>query len=225
MAGPQRAVTDEGRRNLTDLVEAEDVVRVLRASGPELGGEPYELYRRLRAITPALRVEDGTVVVIGYDDCARLVREPKLGHQPPAMFARVGIADWEQPVSLRIPFTSLLRLNPPDHTRLRRLVSSAFTARRVQAMSAAVSSWPVRTKRRAQRLVEELLDELPEHDDFVQGLAFPLPITVIGELLGLPKQDWAQFQSLSRDWSYVFETITPELCSGPTGPPERSPTT
>jgi cytochrome P450 len=94
----------------------------------------------------------------------------------------------------------MLARNPPDHTRLRRLVSSAFTARRVQALRPAI-----------ERMVDDLLDGLADGGDFIAGFAFPLPVNVIGELLGVPAADRAQFQGLVRDWSQVLDVITPEV--------------
>jgi cytochrome P450 len=97
-------------------------------------------------------------------------------------------------------FTSVLALNPPDHTRLRRLVSSTFTARRVQALRPAIEA-----------MVDELLAEFAGDVDFIGAFAFPLPANVIGELLGVPAADRAQFQTLIRDWSQVLDVITPEV--------------
>ena len=105
------------------------------------------------------------------------------------MLAFLGFPDWAEHPALRQLFTSMLALNPPDHTRLRRLVSGAFTARRVQALRPAI-----------ERMVDELLDGLRRAEvDFVERFAFPLPVNVIGELLGVPAEDRAQFQPLVRD--------------------------
>jgi cytochrome P450 len=96
--------------------------------------------------------------------------------------------------------TSLLNLNPPDHTRLRRLVSGAFTARRVQRLRPAIT-----------RMLDDLLDGLSGEVDFVGTVAFPLPVTVIGELLGVPAADRPRFQDLVRDWTQVLEVLTPQV--------------
>jgi cytochrome P450 len=99
-------------------------------------------------------------------------------------------------------FSSMLVLNPPDHTRLRRLVSGAFTARRVQALRPAVA-----------RMVDDLLDAMTGEVDFIGAFAFPLPVNVIGELLGVPAEDRAQFQPLVRDWTQIMEVLTPDVVS------------
>lgn len=96
------------------------------------------------------------------------------------------------------PVGSMLMLNPPEHTRIRRAVSAAFTPGRVAALRPAIS-----------RITEELCDGLDCTCDFVERLAFPLPVTVIGELLGIPAADRSMFQDLSRDWSSVLEMLSP----------------
>jgi cytochrome P450 len=162
--------------------------------------DPYPRYERLRSISPVVRADDGALVVTRYADCAAVVRDGRLGHMPPDMLAFLGLPDWADHPALRQLFTSILTMNPPDHTRLRRLVSSAFTARRVQALRPAIEA-----------IVDDLLDRMVSEVDFVDAFAFPLPVNVIGELLGVPEPDRAQFQTLIRDWSQILEIITPEV--------------
>jgi cytochrome P450 len=95
-------------------------------------------------------------------------------------------------------FTSLLMLNPPAHTRLRRLVSRVFTARRAELLRPAV-----------EKIVDDGLALLDGALDFVDAFAFPLPVTVIGELLGIPASDRPMFQHLARDWVTVLEDLRP----------------
>ncbi|GID96651.1 cytochrome P450 [Amorphoplanes digitatis] len=161
--------------------------------------DPYPRYRRLREISPVVRAEDGALVVTRHADCVAVTRHPKLGHLPSHMMEFVR-PDWADHPALHQLFTSVLAKNPPDHTRLRRLVSSSFTARRVQAL-----------RPRIAQMVEDLLDRMSGEVDFVQALGFPLPVNVIGELLGIPEPDRAQFQTLVRDWTQVLEVITPEV--------------
>ena len=159
--------------------------------------DPYPRYARLREISPLLRADDGALVVTRYAECAAMVRDPRLGHISPDALAFVGLPDWADHPSLRMLFTSLLIINPPDHTRLRRLVSSTFTARRVQSLRPAIAG-----------MVDELLDRMDGPVDFVQAFAFPLPVNVIGELLGVPEPDRAQFQTLVRDWTQIIEVMS-----------------
>src|SRR5690349_5627859 len=164
--------------------------------------DPYPRYARLREISPVVRAVDGALVVTGYADCTTVVRDSRFAHPPVDMLAFLGFPDWREHPALLQLFTSMLTLNPPDHTRLRRLVSSAFTARRVQALRPAI-----------ERMVDTLLDGMSGEVDFVKSFAFPLPVNVIGELLGVPAGDRDQFQSLVRDWTQVLEVITPEVLS------------
>jgi cytochrome P450 len=135
-------------------------------------------------------------VVTGYADCATVVRDGRLAHLSPDLLGLIGLPDWQDHPAMYQLFTSILNLNPPDHTRLRKLVSASFTARRVQALRPAI-----------ERMVGDLLDDLAGDTDFIQRFAFPLPVNVIGELLGVPAPDRAQFQTLIRDWTQVLETI------------------
>jgi cytochrome P450 len=88
--------------------------------------------------------------------------------------------------------SDLLHNDPPDHTRLRRLVSGAFTRRRVDALAP-------RIQQIADGLLDDLTGALAEHGeaDLIAAFAYPLPITVIGELLGVPAHDQAGFQGWS----------------------------
>ncbi|WP_420843119.1 cytochrome P450 [Cryptosporangium phraense] len=162
--------------------------------------DPYPRYARLREISPIVRADDGALVVTGYPECTTVVRDGRFVHPPSEVLSLLGFPDWEDHPALQQMFTSMLLLNPPDHTRLRRLVSSAFTARRVQALRPAIES-----------MVDDLLDAMSGDVDFVESFAFPLPVGVIGELLGVPENDRAQFRTLVRDWTQVLEVITPSV--------------
>jgi cytochrome P450 len=185
---------------VTEIVESAEVSTLLdeltRMPGRE---DPYPRYRRLREISPIVRADDGALVVTRHADCTAVTRDPRLGHMPQHMLEFVR-ADWAEHPALRMLFTSLLTQNPPDHTRLRRLVSSSFTARRVQALQPRIA-----------QMVDDLLAKMSGDVDFVEAFAFPLPVNVIGELLGVPEPDRAQFQDLVRDWTQVLEDITSKI--------------
>ncbi|MEV3962576.1 cytochrome P450 [Nocardia sp. NPDC050193] len=161
--------------------------------------DPYPLYRRLRELGPAAYTPDGTLVVSGYRLAATLARDHRLLKRPEHGLVAAGFVDWRERPGLRLMFTSMLVRNPPDHTRLRRLVSGAFTARRVAGLRRAIA-----------RTVDRLLGDLagPDAVDFVDAFAFPLPVTVIGELLGVPEADRLRFQPLVRDWAGVLDLLT-----------------
>jgi cytochrome P450 len=186
---------------MVDIVESDEVSALLGELTTMIGREdPYPRYARLREISPVVRADDDALVVTRYEDCAAVTRDARLGHMPRHMLAFVGLGDWDDHPALHQLFTSILALNPPDHTRLRRLVSSSFTARRVHGL-----------RRPVERIVGELLAALPEEGDFVADFAFPLPVNVIGELLGVPPEDRARFQPLVHDWSQLLDTITPQV--------------
>ena len=168
------------------IVQTDEVLTLLAELTAMVGREdPYPHFDRLRRIGPVLRADDGALVVTHHADCAAMVRDPRLGHLPPEMLAFLGFPDWEEHPALRMLFTSMLAANPPRHTRLRRLVSSTFTARRVAALRPAIEA-----------MVDDLLDGLLDGAEFVDAFAFPLPVNVIGELLGVPVADRAQFKTL-----------------------------
>jgi cytochrome P450 len=165
--------------------------------------DPYPWYARLHTLGPAHLTDEGTLLAVGYDACATLLRDHRLRKSPDRLLTVSGYPDWERHPALRMIFASMLMLNPPEHTRLRRAISAAFTPARIALLEPAIA-----------RLTDELLDELDAHGpdvDFVDGFAFPLPVTVIGELLGIPAADRAQFQNLARDWTAVLDDLSPAV--------------
>ncbi|MEV4018780.1 cytochrome P450 [Nonomuraea angiospora] len=143
--------------------------------------DPYPIYAEFRARGPLWIEEMSSLVVTGYRDCETLLRDPRLSAERWRFFQPEGAADPyppDAPSSVRRPW--FLSLDPPDHTRLRRLVSSAFTARTVARMEDSVT-----------QLVDECLDRAAERETFdvMSGLAYSLPVTVICRMLGVPQAD------------------------------------
>ena len=101
----------------------------------------YLRYAQLRTTAPVARASDGALVVTRYADCHAVVRDPRLVKAPVQGMLRLGYPDWEQHAGLRLLATSMLAANPPDHTRLRRLVSGAFTPRRVERLRPRWCVW------------------------------------------------------------------------------------
>lgn len=179
-------------------VESAVVAEVMAALASPAGQvDPYPHYARLRPFGASVTGPDGAKIVTGHRACTAALRDHKLTKAPGVALAASGYPDWADRPSLRMMFTSILTLNPPVHTRLRSIVSGAFTARRVAALRPAV-----------QRIVDDLCDQLAGETDFVAAFAFPLPVTVIGELLGIPAADRAQFQELVHDWAMVLELLS-----------------
>ncbi|MBP2335801.1 cytochrome P450 [Saccharothrix coeruleofusca] len=156
--------------------------------------EPDPQLSTLRARQPLVRVQlpygEPAWLATRYEDVRTVLGDPR--------FSRAAAAGRDQP-RLRphpTPPDNILSLDPPDHTRLRRLVAKAFTTRRVE-----------RLRPRVQRIADELVDSMLTQGppaDLVEDFALPLPITVICELLGVPLHDRADF----RTWSDAVLSTT-----------------
>ncbi|WP_328870600.1 cytochrome P450 [Streptomyces sp. NBC_00287] len=148
--------------------------------------QPYDVYRRLRESAPAHRIAgtDGNPawIVTRYEDVRAALADPRLSldkrHAAPGNYRGFAL-----PPALD---ANLLNMDPPDHTRIRRLVVRAFTARRVEQLRA-----PIR------QTADRLLDALGEHGttDLIASYAAPLPITVICDLLGVPDGQRRDFRT------------------------------
>jgi len=150
--------------------------------------DPFPLFadvRRLGAVHP-VTLADGhdAWLVVHYEEALAALNDPRLSKDMHAALATgTDVAE-----GLPGPDFArhMLTVDPPDHTRLRRLVSAAFSPRRVEALRAQV-----------QTITDDLLDDIAaagptSHVDLVSTFAFPLPFTVICELLGVPPSDRAQ---------------------------------
>jgi cytochrome P450 len=168
------------------------------SANPSTQDNPYPTYKKLRELGPAVTGPDGALVMTGYRLVDAAARDTRLAKQAEPALIRAGYADWRERPSLRLFFSSLAQLNPPEHTRLRRLVSSAFTAARIATLRPAI-----------ERTVADALDRLSGESCFVTEFAFPVPVTVIGELLGVPGADQPMFQTLVRDWTSIFDRLDP----------------
>jgi cytochrome P450 len=177
---------------------------------PEGRADPYPLYARLRTSTPILRSGLGPIVLTRYDDALAVLRDPRMGRGLFGRRARTETRDamWSMaaaPESRREFFektgNNMLFADPPDHSRLRRLVSRAFTPRRIAELRPVVTS-----------MVAERCDRIAEAGtvDIMEVLAFPLPNAVIGELVGVPEADRPEFQDLVRTGSAGIEPIIDE---------------
>ena len=165
---------------------------------PAAQADPYPIYSRMHDLGDAMAMPDGTVVVTGYWACSAVLRDNRLRKSPGEVLTAAGYPDWRERPSLRMLFGSMLMLNPPAHGRLRGLVSRSFTAHRVAGLRDAV-----------EQIAVDLLDRLPGTVEFVDQVAFPFPVAVIGEMLGIPAGDRQMFQPWVRDWTSVLEILNP----------------
>ncbi|MFD7611383.1 cytochrome P450 [Streptomyces sp. NPDC059828] len=154
--------------------------------GADFTADPYPYYAKLREAGPVHEVVspygDRVWLVVGYEEARAALADPRLSKSP----GTVGLTMLDE----ELIGPNLLVLDPPDHTRLRRLVAREFTMRRVEEL-----------RPRVQRITDELIDTmLPAgQGDLVEALAFPLPITVICELLGVPVADRDRFRAWSTE--------------------------
>ncbi len=150
-----------------------------------VSADPYPVYAQLREQGPVRWAAGGGVLVLfGYEDCATLVRDQEFGAQSPAWNDRVS-PGWREHPAKTATFEPMLFRDPPDHTRLRKLVSAAFTPRAAERMRASVTA-----------LAAQAIDELAEagsEGSTVNLHGFigdRLPIAVIASLVGVPASDW-----------------------------------
>ncbi|MGQ0718259.1 MAG: cytochrome P450 family protein [Pseudonocardiales bacterium] len=130
-------------------------------------------------------------LITGYDEARTALHDPRLVKSEATM-ANIGRDLLPPPVFAAISH-HMLNNNPPDHTRLRRLVTAAFTRRRVEQLAP-----------RIQQITDELLDAIAgaEQVDLIDSFAYPMPLTVICELLGVPTDRRTEF----RDWTSIMVT-------------------
>jgi cytochrome P450 len=162
---------------------------------PEGRQDPYRHYARLRATAPVHHSGMGFWALSQYKDCQQVLRDPRFGKGTQEERRGRYPADAAGALArLRSQPASMLFLDPPDHTRLRGLVSKAFTARTVERMRPHVA-----------RLLEELLEGTTGAVDVMAAVAFPLPVTVIGEMVGVPVADRGAFQPWVRATTALLE--------------------
>ena len=168
---------------------------------PEGQADPYPLYAQMREQATVSRSSLGPYVVNGYDVCQAVLRDPRLGRGVDIADANIGIfgdRGTRRGEFMEMSQHNMLLADPPDHTRLRRLVSRSFTARQVERLRPAVHA-----------LVEELVDGLSDSGEveFMSHFALPLPMAVIGELVGVPASDRADLQPYVRAAAKGIEPV------------------
>jgi cytochrome P450 len=165
---------------------------------PDWSKNPFPLYERLRREAPIHRNDLGFWVVARHEDCLAILRDKRSSsdslnvatERMPEGFRRP-IAEDDPVARVMIEMRPFLFRDPPDHTRLRGLVVKAFTPKVIDALRA-----------RTQEVVDELLDAALAKDevDLIEEFAYPLPVRVICDLLGVPLEDQDRFKG----WSHVL---------------------
>lgn len=186
------------------LVDADSILlSVFSADGRE---NPYPLLAELRDMDPAHDSEEfGTRFLTRFADCQRALTHPDLLVPDRAWCARE-LSAWAGRPAADFFYSSMLATDGADHDRLRRPVGRAFTARRVAALREAVEG-----------ITDELLDGFADAlsggrtANFQELVGQPLPVSVVGRLIGVPHQDQAHFAELGRGATRLLEPVrTPE---------------
>jgi cytochrome P450 len=156
---------------------------------PNFRIDPYPVYKRLRDEAPVYEMPFGGLTFSKYNDIVAVLRDPRSSSdQQNSREYKEWVKEHGEPE--RIGGRPFLFLDPPDHTRLRGLVSKAFTPRTVE-----------RLRPRVIEIVDELLDRVEANGslEVIEDLAYPLPVRVICELMGVPAEDHETFRGWSRD--------------------------
>jgi cytochrome P450 len=157
--------------------------------------DPYPYYRKLRETHPVFHVAElDAWVVTSYEAVNGALRNPQLSSDRfPRLRQRLASKGLASLAEDRV--RSMIHMDPPDHTRLRSLVNKAFTPKTVDAMTGHI-----------QDIVNELLNAVDgqERMDIIEDFAYPLPVTVIAEMLGVPAADRARFRHWSDEVSVVL---------------------
>jgi cytochrome P450 len=176
---------------------------------PGFTDDPYPHYAAVRAAAPVYLHPLGFWLLTGYQDASSLLRDGGMSVEDRNMtdspLQQLREATYGDGAGQPAEGLSMLDRDPPDHTRLRKLVSKAFTPRAIQAL-----------RPRITELVDGMLDAMAQarRVDLVDALAFPLPFTVIAEMLGTPPADHERIRELSGTVVRSLEPVAdPELAA------------
>lgn len=148
--------------------------------------DPHTFYAQLRSMEPLYYVEGlNAWVVTTYEDALFVLKDPRFTKDN-RKIAQPGNGQDSLQDEAYGKLRFMLMTDPPDHTRLRSLVSKAFTPRTIEQL-----------RPRIQQITDELLDAVQEQGkmDLIIDFAYPLPITVISEMLGIPATDRPKFRT------------------------------
>jgi len=160
--------------------------------------DPYPLYAELRRHGPVVHHRLGIWFVTGHEECEAVLRAPTSVDRSEFMRDVTPYKHLDE-ASFQLLASMLLMLDPPDHTRIRKLVSRVFTPRAVARLEPQVET-----------ITAELLDDVADRSRFdaVEAFAAQLPIFMIGELLGLPTEQWGRLKHLSDELAKSIDGLT-----------------
>jgi len=172
----------------------------LNPFNPAIRDNPYPVYQALREQAPIVEAAHGIWLLTRYDDCNTVLHDSRFGHLEPGeepvnpMFGRLG--DGIEPMCEPdgTPVIAFIATNPPGHTRVRGQLTQSFTVRNVTLLAPRITE-----------IVDGILDRALAQPEFdvLADVAYPLSVTVIGEVLGVPAADYGTFSA----W-------TEQICGG-----------
>ena len=168
----------------------------------EVRANPYPFYAQLRSQDPVHWDEEmGFWVLTRYADIASVYYDDRFSRAQGLLRGFQRLPENEQRIAEPVYHSfskTMFYADPPYHTHLRRLMNNAFTPRRVEQLRPYI-----------QRVVDDLLDVVQAKGkmDLIRDLAYPLPVMVIAELLGLPSQDRQRFKGWSDDLFAILGTV------------------
>jgi len=169
--------------------------------------DPYPLYKKWRDEAPMHHSEAGFWTLTRYDDIIAVLRDDRFSVDPRTATAPIeflGPPPEDQSMFLDLSGRILLFTDPPDHTRIRGLVTKAFTRRTIEQIRPHV-----------EEIVSDLLDKVGGQStaghrevDVIEDFAYPLPALVICELMGVPVSDRDRFKGMSGDIAPILDPFT-----------------
>jgi cytochrome P450 len=186
------------------MTTAQAQTLLMQLLDPSNRADPYPVYERIRESGPLLMPEAHLAVFSRFRDCDDVLRHPNSASDgTKSTMVQRRMAEGEVVRPLGTP--GFLFLDPPDHTRLRRLVSKAFVPKVVKALEPDITA-----------MVDDMLDRVADAGrlDVISDLAYPLPVAVICRLLGVPLEDEPQFSRASAVLAQAldpFITVTGEM--------------
>lgn len=209
MTGPmsQRELMPENGTATTEVAEDISAAEqaLLSLITPEGQDNPFPAYAAMRRAAPVLPSALGGYFVTGYDACEQILTSDDFG-VPDAAWYDANTPEWrDHPVKLHL-YSTMIGHNPPDHTRLRKLVAHAFTFRRVESLRPFLTEI-------TNRVLDDLADQAADGSvvELQAALGLAVPVAVMAELIGVPDSDLPMFSGWVRHAGVAFEIApTPE---------------
>jgi len=183
---------------MNEHVQAAKTEPLFNPLSPEFIRDPYPHYERLRRTDPVHLTPHGQYLASRHAEASLVLRDKRFGKDfVERTKRRYGPKIMEEPIFASMSHW-MLQQDPPDHTRLRGLVVTAFTARRVEDM-----------RPRIQEVVDQTLDRIAAqgHMDLIEDFAFRLPVTIICDMLGIPEGFREAFYTGSRDGGRILDPV------------------